>query len=52
MRELKVVKEKLQEVDGKITKEEIMNAIEDESITIDGKELENSNNLYICLKDK
>lgn len=48
----RIDKQKFQNIEGKITKEDIINAIEDETLTLDEKVLENSNDLYIVLKDR
>lgn len=52
MKEIKVDKSKLDIQNGKIVTKDLLNIIEEESIEIDSTDLENSNNLYLVLKDK
>lgn len=52
MKEFKITKEKLKSEKGKKLKEDLLTFIEEESIDIDGLEMENSDNLYLVLKDR
>lgn len=52
MKEFKITEEKLNSEKGKKLKKDLLTFIEEESIDIESLELENSDNLYIVLKDR
>lgn len=52
MKEIKINRDKLKIENGKVKKEDLLNCIEDEFYEFEVDELENSNNLYLVLKDK